>query len=269
MVAPLLTSNQLNNPYVEVFPLTFLPGTERFSVERVSEGRTWPVRGGLNITTGRAVLDFEIPFCVPVTYRVECFGADGTSLGYGEQASTTLWETRTIVHQPLDPQLWVSVKELAGTAETIVRPFDSELVKIEGSGIPRAIGAGKRGVDSMPYTMMVETAAEADVIQAMLGTEEKPQFPVLCIRTPPPMRIPRTFFAHVPELPERWISPGSEELFSYSFNATEVEPPFAGLATPLLTYYDLDAAFGSYALMDAAFSSYTDRDRAYYLAGTA
>lgn len=269
MVAPSLIVNQAENPFVEVFYDEYLPGTQKARIERVSDGRVWPVRGGVDVTPGVAVLDFEVPFCVPSVYRAECFDFSGMSLGFTESASTTVWEWRTIVHQPLVPQLWTAIRELKGTAETIERPADSDLVKIEGSPLPRAIGSGRRGVTSMPYKMFVDRVSAADRIQEMLGTHATPQLPVLCVRTPPPMRVPRTFFMHVPSLPERQIAPGANEYFSFDFDATEVEIPFPGLVTPLLTYDDLDAAFGSYDAMDAAFPSYTDRDRAYHLAGTA
>lgn len=269
MVAPLLTANQDGNPFVEVFPQTVPAGTTRMRVERFSEDRIWPVRGGVDVAPGVAVLDFEVPFWTEATYRAECFNGN-IPLGYTESSTIVVEEDRTFVHQPLVPQLYSIIKELAGTAETVTRPHDSTLVKVEGAGLPKVISGGRQGVEDMPFSFLVETAADADQVQSMLGTYVVSQLPILVVRTPPPMRVPRTFFMHVPALPERWIGPGSNTtFFEYSFNATEVEPPFAGLTTPLLTYDDLDAAYANYDLLDAAFATYSDRDRAYHLAGTA
>lgn len=270
MVAPLLTVNQSGNPFVEVFVQTVPAGTATMRVERASEDRRWTVRGGVDIPPGVAVLDFEVPFQVPAVYRAECFNGSGSSLGYTEASTITVDESRTFIHQPLVPQMYATVTTLAGTAETITRPNESELVLVEGATLPKVISAGRRGVTEMPYSFLVDSIAEADRVQEMLGTYEVRQLPILVVRTPPPARVPRTFFMHVPALPERWIAPGREsEYFSFDFSATEVEPPFPGLTTPLLTYDDLDAAYSTYTLLDAAFASYSDRDRAYQLAGTA
>lgn len=268
MVAPTLTANQTGNPFVEVFFPSYPAGTASVRIERLSENRVWPVRGGINISPGVAVLDFEVPFQTSAAYRAEVFNSVGASLGYTESAEIIVNESRTIVHQPLAPQLWTPVRKLAGTASTITRPSEADLTRVEGSGIPKVIGTNRHGVEDMPFVMHVDNEADADTLQDMLGAYETQQIPVLCIRTPGPMRIPRTFFAYVPELPERRISSLSTD-FEFTFSATEVQPPFPGLSTPLLTYDDLDAAFATYTALDAAFSTYTDRDRAYYLAGTA
>lgn len=268
MVAPTLTANQAGNPFVEVYFPSYPAGTASVRVERLSENRIWPVRGGVNIAPGVAVLDFEVPFQTSAAYRAEVFNASGQSLGYTESAEIIVNESRTIVHQPLVPQLWTSVFKLAGTAVTIERPSDSELAYIEGSGIPKVIGSTRHGVEEMPFRLLVDNEADADMLQSTLGAYETQQLPVLVIRTPGPVRIPRTFFAHIPNLSERRISSLSQD-FEFTFTATEVQPPFPGLSTPLLTYDDLDAAFATYTALDAAFATYTARDRAYYLAGTA
>lgn len=269
VAAPTLTLNQGANPFVEVFPTAYFPNTTSVRIERESDGRIWSVRGGVSISTGVAVLDFEVPFGVESLYRVECFDNTGLSLGYTDNASITVNETRTIIHQPLMPQLWVSALRLEGTGATIERPSDSTLVRAEGASLPQTIGSNRWGITDLPVNLYLDSIEEADTLQAMLGSYTVKQLPILVIRTPPPMRIPRTFFAHVGNLPEHWITPGRDANFSYNLTVTEVMPPFPGLTTPLLTYDDIDAAFASYTTMDAAYPSYTARDRAYDLAGTA
>jgi hypothetical protein len=116
----------------------------------------------------------------------------------------------------------------------------------------------------------VEDTGRADMLQAMLGDYVTQQVAVLCIRTPPPVRIPRTFFAAVSDPEEIDINTKwGGGITRFAFSATEVEPPYAGLVTPLLTYDDLDAAYATYTARDAAYSSYTEQDRDYSLAGLA
>jgi hypothetical protein len=270
MVGPTLTVNLSGNPYVEVSLADVLPGTSTVRFERVSDGRKWAVRGGIGISSDVAVLDFEAPFCVPSTYRAECFDASGNSLGFTDSSTVTVWEDRTIVHQPLNPQMWVNPVRLVGTVGSIRRPSEGTLVKVQGAAVSRVIGSGRAGVTASDWSFLTTRFTDADNLQQLLGTYEVQQLPVLCIRTPPPMRVPRTFFAHVPDLAETQLDTHmGGQLLQFDFKATEVEPPFPGLTTPLLTYDDIDAAYGSYDLADQAYASYTDRDRDYSLAGSA
>ena len=63
MAAPELTANTDGNPWVEVFfdPAALPAGAARITVWRLSEGRTWMVRGGVNVATGVAVIDPNNP----------------------------------------------------------------------------------------------------------------------------------------------------------------------------------------------------------------
>jgi hypothetical protein len=270
MAGPVLTVNQAGNPFVEVSVADVPAGTSTLRYERLSEDRVWKVRGGVRVPVDVAPRDFEVPFCVPSTYRAECFNAAGASLGFTETASVTVWEDRTIVHQPMNPQMWVNPVRLVSTAETLERPSDGQLVRVSGATVDRVIGSGRSGVRDSPWSLLTRRLSDADALQALLGSYEVRQVPVLCIRTPPPMRVPRTFFVHVPSLVERAINLHARgEMIQFDFSGTEVEPPYPGLTTPPLTYDDIDAAFGSYDLADAAYPSYTARDRDLSLAGSA
>jgi hypothetical protein len=272
MSGPTLTVNQADNPYVEVFVEDYPAGTSTLRVERISERRTWTVRGGVSVAAGVAVLDFEVPFCVPVTYRAECFDAAGVSLGFTDPSSVTVWEDRVIAHQPLVPQLWSNVVLAEGTFETVERPSVGEMVWVDGADVGRVIGSGRRGVTETPMRLEAARLSDAADFQEMLGTYAVRQLPVLCIRTPPnvPVEVPRTFFTHIPRVSSRDFNVRWGGTVTHlEFNATEVEPPYPGLVEPLLTYDDIDAAYGSYELADAAYPSYTDRDRDYKLASSA
>lgn len=270
MAAPVLSVNQAGNPFVEVFFEAYLPGTVRARVERVSDGRRWDVRGGLDVSPGVPVLDSEVPFCVPATYRAECFGAAGQSLGFTDSATVTVWEDRTIVHQPLDPSIWVSVVDMATTAEELLRRSPGESVRVEGSPYLRRIGGVKEGLAPFRYQFDTFSYEAADMVQRLTGTPEAPMPAVVCVRMPPPVRLPRTLFLDASELVEidQNVRYGGERV-RFEIVGGEVEPPFPGLSMPSLTYDDFAAAYGSYELIAADFTSYTDMARAYHLAGTA
>lgn len=275
MAGPELTSNTAGAPYVEVFfnPADLPAGAASLRVYRFSDNRTWLVRGGVDIAVGVAVLDFECPFRVPATYRAEVFNDAGLSLGYTEVSTTVLNVSGVWVHNPLDPNTAVGLGPIAllrVTAAKNTRPTVGEVVYTEGSSVGQWVGTRRRGVTDMPFGLAVTSVQDADMIQDMLGHYETDRVSILCIRTPPPVRIPRTFFAAVTDLDERsrdvqWGGQRTDLLFS----ATEVAPPFPGLVVPLLTYDDLDAAYVTYDARDAAYATYTDQDRDYSLAGLA
>lgn len=274
MAAPTLTPDTTGNPRVEVFLDTgdLEAGTTRLRLWRYSEGREWLVRGGVDIVPGVAALDWEAPFQTPAQYRAEMFNSGGVSLGFTDVAQVTLDVDTVWVHNPLVPTNAVNLGPigLLDVDPTTMRPLVGGVVYGEFDTVGRRIGAGRRGVTAKQFGFAVETVADAEALQRMLGSYETQQVGVLCIRTPPPARFPRTFFASVDSPREvdrdvRWGGSRTDLLFE----ATEVRPPFPGITTPLLTYDDLDAAYSTYTARDAAYSSYTEMDRDYALAGLA
>lgn len=276
MVAPTLTVDTSGNPFVEFFidAGDLDPAAERLRLYRFSDNRQWKVRGGWDIAVGVAVLDFECPFGVDATYRAEVFDGAGLSLGFTDYATVTLDVGSVWVHNPLVPAEGIELGAAAllddSGARATRRPIVGSVVYTEGSMLGRWIGSGRRGVVDYSLGFAVESLDLADRFQGMLGDYNTRQVGVLCVRTPPPVRIPRTFFTSVPDPTEvsvdvQWGGQRTDIVFT----ATEVDPPFVGLVTPLLTYDDLDAAYSTYDERDAAYATYTDMDRDYSLAGLA
>lgn len=268
---PAFTLYMDGNPSVEIFFTNYVAGTARVRLYRYSEGRTWLVRGGVDIAPSVAVRDYEVPSGVTSTYRAEMFDLAGNSLGFNTAASVTMPAFGPILHQPLDPALYAEVVLMVGTAEKLARPTPRDVVYTEGSSVGRHIGSRRRGLARTPLLLEVESEAAADMVQAMLGTYETEQVGVLCLRTPPPTRVPRTFFFSSDEMEELDVNihyPAGGVLIRYGLDADEVEPPFPGLVKPTLTYDDIDTV-GSYDVQDSMWATYTDRDRAYELAGQA
>lgn len=274
MAAPTLTVDVSGSPRVEVFlsGTDVVAGTVRMRLWRYSEGREWLVRGGVDIAPGTAAIDWEVPFRVQALYRGEMFDAAGLSLGFTDAASVTVDVGDVWVHNPLVPTNSVRLGPfgLVERDTTVSRPTVGEVIYGEGDTVGRRIGSGRRGVAGWATGFAVENVEDADALQRMLGDYVTQQVGVLCVRTPPPFRIPRTLFASVSDDAEadrdvRWGGKRTDFLFT----ATEAAPPYPGITTPLLTYDDLDASFSTYTLRDAQFSTYTAGDRAYEYAGAA
>jgi hypothetical protein len=265
-----LTPNTDACPFVEVFIDTgdCPTGTVSMRVYRLSENRTWLVRGGVDIAPGVAALDYEVPFQSIAAYQAECFDSSGNSLGFVQAGSLTLNVSGTIIHQPLDPSLWVTARLRPDSYQSaLTRPTPGSLLYTEAGGPGHWVGGARQGLTGVAVSLLLGSRDDADTMQAIISAYEQPETAVLCIRTSANVRWPRTFFAQG-DLSESWFS---RWLDTFQFDSTMAEAvsPFPGLSTPLLTYDDLDASYATYDAMDAAYATYTDKDRDYSLAGAA
>jgi hypothetical protein len=263
---------RLDRSPVERVVLTFrevLPGATYVNVWRISDGRTTEVRGGLGkyAVGGFPLIDYEAPFGVPITYRAEMF-TDATltvSLGFTETATTQLDAVEPCVHQPLNPASAVWPRLMQGTADDIVRRTPGEMVYAEGAQVGTWLGQQRRGIEGLQLRLLTETLGDADRFQQLLQSVA-----VLCVRTPPPIRIPRTFFGSVDELHEVAFDVaqlGGSVMFE--FQADEVRPPAPGLVPAILRRDDIDTAYATREQRAAAYLTRLDRDRDYSLAGLA
>jgi len=275
MAGPELTVDVSGNPRVEVYfdPADLPVGASTLRIYRFSEEREWLVRGGVDVAVGSAVLDWEVPFGTVSMYRAEVFDVSGVSMGFTDVSSVSVDVSDVWVHNPLVPTRGVSLGSLAlldGSFGSLSRPTVGQVVWGEGDVVGTWMGTRRRGVTGAPVAFAVEDIADADALQAMLGDYVTQQLGVLCIRTPPPVRVPRTFFAAVddPREVSRDIEWGGSRT-DFAFSATEVKPPYPGITTPLLTYGDMEIAFSTYSALSAAIPSYTASSRAYEYAGLA
>ncbi|WP_353809164.1 hypothetical protein [Agromyces sp. SYSU T00194] len=272
MTAPTLTQFTSGFPWVEVFLGSgdVDASTVTLRYYRYSEGRIWLLRGGVDVAPDVAVLDFGCPPGVQATYRAEQFDVAGVSLGFTDSASTTLNVSGTWVHNPLDPSNGVAVELDMDTSYEHVRPTPGDLVHPEGAGLPRRIGVPRHGVEDLPIVLNLDDQATYEAFDALLGSYATQQIGILCLRTSEPVLWPRTFYISSPQFRARdnTYRYGGQWM-QFVASVTEVEPPYPGLSTPLLTTDDLDAAYDDTDLRDAAYSTTTEMDRDYSLAGLA
>jgi hypothetical protein len=244
-------------------------GTVRVTVRRTAAGRTFDVRGGINLYAvgGVSILDLEAPFGIPVSYQAEQFDTNGLSLGFTTAQTVQLDVTDTWVTQPLSPVLAVSPLVFLNSAATQSRPSPGATVWTEGATVGRFIGGQRTGLQQTTLTFRMRTSADADEFDSMFGgyTTDFPS--VLCIRTPPKVPLPPVLFAACPA-PQR-VQYGVGALITYDLTVDEVAPPAPGLVIPILRRKDIDAAYATRAARAAAYTTRLARDSDYSLAGLA
>lgn len=261
-------------PSVQVVVSDVLPETVVVNLYRIADDRQMLVRGGIRkyAVGGATVIDWEAPFGVPVSYRAEMFAdaAATQSLGFTEAGTTVLEVSETWLHQPLNPSVSATVLRLSKTATDISRETPGDLLYAEGAEVATWIGGTRRGISGVAFEVLTDTFEQASRLQAVFGRQGSTQSAVVCIRTPPPMRIPRTFYAAVSEVHEEAVDvQNGGELVRFTFNATEARPPAPGLVAAVLRRMDIDFTYPTRAERAAAYLTRLDRDSDFSLAGVA
>lgn len=288
-------------PRVEVFFEEFAPGTETVTVYRTAANREFLVRGAVEAATAGALtrIDFECPFNVPVTYRAEMFDGDGLSLGFtdpttlGEQYEADdapeddeftalfpggpigfgLLSASSWLHNPLDPQGAVRVQAVLGSAASLSRPVSGTISRPLGRRVGVMLSRGRAGLSGFTYDIHCDTLAQADKVQAMLGTYTNTTVPVLCLRMggdESRLRVPQPLFMGVLDIAEEMqdVQYGGEWTIQ-RMTGDEVAPPTPGLFVPLLTNADLAYYYATNAAMKADNASNAALARRYDIAGIA
>jgi len=279
LYAPVLTLT----PYVDQNPgirvqisITDLPpSAQTVNITRSVEGRTMKVRGGVNLFAigGAQVMDFETPIGATATYRAELIDINGLSLGFANTSSNTLPATSipgsayAVIHQPLKPVLNVIAPLDAETSDVVINPIPGGLFYPEGAAVGTWVGGRRQGIQGMKLTIQAMSFADADEFRSMFG-DYSSDFPsVICVRTIPPVRLPRVLFASVSELHESVDYVNSRVIFQLIVD--EVAPPSPGLIIPVLRREDIDAAFTTRAARAAGYATRIQRDADYSKAGLA
>lgn len=250
------------------------------TVSRIESGRTFKVRGGISLFAGggTSVLDFEVPFGVSAKYRAEMFDSNGVSLGLTLATSITVDPAavmtpvvggaigRVWIHQPLQPSLAIQATLLGSTADAVVRTNPGDVFFPEGATVGVRIGGQRRGLSGTTVRILVDSVADGDEFQSMFGGYSSDFPAVVCIRTAPPIRLPRTLFAAADpsEVDVRNVS-----YLTYEMSVDEVQPPAPGLVIPTLRRDDIDIAFATRDARAAAYATRLARDTDYSKAGLA
>lgn len=240
------------------------------------DGNTWQrVRGAIRVPVAGswAGVDWECGFNRATQYRVEQFDLNGQSLGFLPAVSVVLASEFTWVHNPLAPRAGVRVRASADAMRSLNRPYDAELAYPIGRPHGIVVGTGRRGLTEMNFDLVTETLIQADKVQALLGSEDDPLPPIICIRKGANelgARIPFTLFLHVPTIIEADVNirQGGQVIRQQMIGA-QASPPAPTLAVPLLTLDDIDASYATLTALDADNLTLGTIDRRWDLAGRA
>lgn len=270
MVAPTLTPMIAGpmSPRIEVvFPP--MPGVDRLSIYRRAGDRVMKVRGGQlrSAAGGVAVLDREAPFGVPSAYRAEMFDASGTSLGFTDSGTAQLNFSGVVVSSPLEPSLWMNWNPAEGFGAEVVSPAAGARYLPSGAARPTWIGPRRTSPEGLDLSGMVDTWAQSDLFDSMLGTEDVPRIPVLLFRTPRKYRIPPVLFVQVDVVRRNTGAPVGDEFTEFPVTGWEVEPPAPGLVEPSLTWADVAAYYETWDEAAADNESWLALSRRYDLIG--
>lgn len=227
-----------------------------------------PVRGGVSLSTSSpAAVDNEAPFGVLTSYQAELFDGTGLSLGFTDAATVTLDVTQSWIHQPLSPILAIPIRIFTTTSGAVQWVNPGELLYPEGATVGTQIGGQRQGIQGLAFGFRVASPADADELLSMFGSYTTDFPAVVCIRTPPPVRLPRVLFLNSTGPVE--TSQANFSYITYAMTGNEVQPPTPGLVIPLLRREDMDAAYATRADMDAAYATRLAADTDYSKAGLA
>lgn len=255
--APTLTQVIDNNPSprVQILFSTVAGSAVTMNIYRTAEGRTFPVRGGVNLgcVGGANAVDNEVPFGVVTSYQAEMFDTSGNSLGFTDATTTTMAVTQAWLSQPLSPTLAIPVKVFLTTSQSVGRVAPGSLTYPEGATVGTWIGGQRQGIQGLQLAFRVANTSDADEFQSMFGSYSADFPAVLCLRTPPPARLPRTFFFSSSGPVE--TAQANFTFITYSMTVNEAQPASPGLVIPLLRREDIDFAYSTRSARDAAYAT--------------
>jgi len=271
-LSPLTTA--LPAPRIQVLIDDLPPGVASITLYRQADGRSFRVRGAVKVPVAGAfqTLDLEAPFGLASTYRAAMFTSLGIEVGYTDPAVTTLAVNEVWVHNPLDPANAIQIDLDDKSGRSLTRPITGELYQPEQRPLAVLITTNRRGLERVELYFSTDDSVAAEKFESMFGgyDEDEQLVPVLCVRVPGYIDLPRPLFAGALEpvrMPINIHMGGS--LREWQVSADEAEPPFPGIVVALLTRNDIDAFFSTRNALDAAYASRTAIDRDYSKAGTA
>lgn len=258
-------------PRVELVAREFAANAVTATFYRSDGTRTWTVRGGVSrsVAGGVALIDWEAPFGVPVTYRAEQFDSAGLSIGFTDSASIILDTEEVWIQHCLEPSIAVRYNPTDKALEKLEHGQDGSFLTVLGAPVATWIGSRRTGLENIDLAGWTDTFEQAAILSSMLGTYEQPRVPIVVFRAPPKYQLPPTLVAVIELVRVPFDTPFGGEINKWSMTATETNPPAIGLVEATLTWDDLAAAYSTWDEVAAAYSSWLDASRDYSLAGLA
>lgn len=255
-------------PYIDV--LVTSPLGERFTVTRTCAGRTFKVRGLVNVSSsgGGTVRDHEAGFDVVSTYRVEYFTA-GVSIGFSETATANLRRIElgsAWFSDPLSPESAVKVRLLNGAASELSRSTPGLMVEVPRRSVGFSLPGTRGGLRDVVLDCYTETRGDGERFDALFGGYDSDALSIVCVRASPETWLPPTLFAFVGSPTKRPVGYRGDSL-KWSLSGDETAPPAPAFVTPLLTYDDFTEWYAAYAEFTSSYPDYLTAQSDYSVRG--
>ncbi|MFC5930936.1 hypothetical protein D6T64_12140 [Cryobacterium melibiosiphilum] len=256
------------SPYIDV--LVTDPLGERFTVTRMCGGRSFKVRGMVNVSSagGGTIRDHEAGFDVPSTYRVEYF-TSGASVGFSETATGTLYGLEpgwAWFSDPLNPESAVKVRLLNGAASALSRSTPAELLEVPRRSVGFTLPGTRGGLKQVVLDCYTETREDGERFDALFGGYDSDALSIVCVRASPETWLPPTLFAFVGSPVAHPVGQRGDAL-TWSLSGDETSPPAPAFVTPLLEYDDFTAWFATYDEFEASYPDYLTAQSDYSVRG--
>lgn len=257
-------------PFVDVLIDTIPDGVDRITVWRQHDQRWMPVRSALGVRnvgawTGR---DYEAGFDRTLTYRVQYYQEDGTTLGFSDIATVTLPGPGGIwawLHDPLDPTQSMKLRMLDTFAGQLSRPMPGDVANTLGQSAAVALPGTRHGLEGVALDVFTDSRSDGEQLDRMISGYDDLALGILCFRTPPETWLPGALFAFVD--PKMEPVRGHRYWARWRLTGTECVPPVPAVVTPDITYDDFNQGYSTYAEFNAAYSSYLEAQRDTSVAG--
>lgn len=274
---PVLTATPVDDsapaPRMIVLVDDLPPAVNALTLSRTAENRTEDVRGAIrvSVSSGFSRPDFTAPFGVPSIYRARMY-VGTVDVGWTDTVTAQLDSEDCWVHNPLDPTGAVLIDIADSSGRALTRPTTGEVFYPENRSLGVLVSGRRRGLEGVEMFFSTTSVEVAAKFEAMLGgyNDDDQTIPILCIRTPPWIDIPRTFYAWIQALTKKPINVHmGGTLREWEGSGDEMAPPAPGLVVALLTRDDISAYYATRNALSAAYATRTAIDRDYSKAGTA
>lgn len=252
------TANPAGTPCPNVsIDLAGLSGTA-INVYRSAAGRRTFVRGfkgRLLVGAAYALVDYEPPFGIPISYDVECLNASGVIVDTGALAGTvTLDVADPWISDAMNPTVSTSV-EIGGDSLTSANlRRDGGVVTVNGAAEPVGQGGVRRVGAAIPLSFRcANEAVEAAVLTVLRSADP------LVLRTPTTYRqLPRLAYVTTGEwsviIPEQGGGPDAISTIRGSVDL--VAAPAVSITVPVRTYGSVKQEESTYGTLRANRASY-------------
>lgn len=253
-------------PRVDVFidDADLDPATVSVTVHQISSAGDFEVRNMRNVSPagGLAKTDYEVPFGVPVVYRVEQFDAGGVSLGYvlNLETQVNIDDGYAVLSDPLAPGTSVMVEAHVDFGGVLRR---SRPTRVYRAGLRNVALMGLQTLlEDVPLRCQTRSLADADALEDVLAAG---QFLVRLM--PSGGRLPLILHVVVPDpvqVPMDVQYGGS--WVQWDLAGTEVSRPEIDIIVAVISYqrfYDFmqAQADSSYGAAAALWSTYLEAIR--------